>query len=164
MASYESFHHKEMSMNKLTKIAFTAALVLAFAGVNAGEYATKAEAEAMVKKAVEAIKADKKTTLDQITSKNAKWVDRDLYAVVYDMTGAVRAHGQNEKMVGKDLSGFKDPDGKLFVKERMDLAASKGKFWHDYKFTDPTTKKALPKEAYCEKTDDLIVCAGVYKR
>jgi signal transduction histidine kinase len=151
-------------MKNIKKFALAAAMGLAFAGANAGEFATKPEAEAMVKKAVEALKADKKGTMDQITAKNAKWVDRDLYAVVYDMGGTVRAHGQNEKMVGKDLSAFKDPDGKLFVKERMDLAASKGKFWHDYKFTDPATKKALPKEAYCEKADDLIVCAGVYKR
>ncbi|CAK0777021.1 hypothetical protein CCP4SC76_6280001 [Gammaproteobacteria bacterium] len=46
----------------------------------------------------------------------------------------------------------------------MDLARSKGKFWQDYKFTDPLTKKIKPKQMYCEKLDETVVCAGVYKR
>ena len=57
-----------------------------------------------------------------------------------------------------------DADGKEFIKERVALAKSKGKFWQDYKFTDPVTKKVLRKSAYCEKAGDNIVCAGVYKR
>lgn len=128
------------------------------------KYANKVEAEAMVKNVVAAVKADQKGTFADITSKNPKWQDRDLYPVVYDMKGKVHAHGQNEKSVGKEVINLKDPDGKLFVKERVELAASKGKFWHDYRFTDPVTKKALKKEAYCEKLEEFIVCAGVYKR
>lgn len=128
------------------------------------EYATKKEAETMVSRTVSALKSNKARTLEEITSKDSKYVDRDLYAVVYDMSGKVLAHGANNKMVGKDLIDLKDPDGKEFVKERVELARSKGKFWQDYKFTDPITRKVLPKEAYCEKADELIVCAGVYKR
>jgi cytochrome c len=128
------------------------------------EFATKKEAEAMVAKTVSALKANRDKTLEEITAKDAKYVDRDLYAVVYDMTGKVLAHGANNKMVGKDLIELKDPDGKEFVKERVDLAKSKGKFWQEYKFTDPVTRKVLPKVAFCEKVDDAIVCAGVYKR
>jgi cytochrome c len=128
------------------------------------QFATKKEAEAMVVRTVSAMKANRAKTLEEITAKDAKYVDRDLYAVVYDMTGKVLAHGANNKMVGKDLIEMKDPDGKAFVKERVDLANSKGKFWQEYKFTDPVTRKLLPKEAYCEKVEDAIVCAGVYKR
>lgn len=130
----------------------------------AGEYASKAEAEAMVKKAVVALKGNRGLVLEQITQKDSQWISKDLYPVVYSTRGEVLAHGQNAKMVGKDLIDLKDPDGKLFVKERVDLANSKGKFWQDYKFTDPVSKKALPKEMYCEKEQDMIVCAGVYKR
>jgi signal transduction histidine kinase len=128
------------------------------------QYATKKEAEAMVAKTVAALKSNRDKTLEEITAKDPKYVDRDLYAVVYDMSGKVLAHGANNKMVGKDLIELKDPDGKEFVKERVDLAKSKGKFWQEYKFTDPETKKVLPKEALCEKVNDAIVCAGVYKR
>ncbi|GAA5173467.1 hypothetical protein GCM10025771_00840 [Niveibacterium umoris] len=130
----------------------------------AEEFATKADATALVGKVIVALKADKQKALDEITAKDAKWIDRDLYPTVMSLEGKVLAHGQNAKMVGKDLLEFKDPDGKAFYKERMDLAKSKGKFWQDYKFTDPVTKKVLPKEAYCEKLGDMVVCAGVYKR
>ena len=50
------------------------------------------------------------------------------------------------------------------MKERVELAKSKGKFWQDYKFTDPVTKKILPKSMYCEKLEETAVCAGIYKR
>jgi signal transduction histidine kinase len=130
----------------------------------ADSFATPKEAEAMVAKAAAAVVADKATTFKEITAKDKKWVDRDLYAVVYDMSGKCLAHGQNEKQVGKDLIDIADADGKEFVKERVELAKSKGKFWQDYKFTDPVTKKVLPKSAYCEKSGEVIVCAGIYKR
>jgi len=127
-------------------------------------YATAKEAETMVAKAIAAIKSDRDKAFAEITGKNEKWIEGDLYPVVYDLQGKVLAHGQNAKQVGKDLIDLKDPDGKLFVKERVDLANSKGKFWQDYKFTDPITKKILPKQMYCEKLNSMVVCAGIYKR
>ncbi len=131
--------------------------------VFAENYATPKEAEAMVTKVVKAMQTNRDGTLKEITAKDKKWVDRDLYPVVYDMNGKCLAHGQNAKSVGKYLIDLADADGKEFVKERVELAKSKGKFWQDYKFTDPVSKKVLPKSAYCEKVGDDIVCAGVYK-
>jgi signal transduction histidine kinase len=154
---------KEIRMKK-SLILLTAASLIGSAALAAENFATPKEAEAMVAKAVKAVAADRAATFKEITAKDKKWVDRDLYPVVYDMGGKCVAHGQNEKQVGKDLIDLADADGKEFVKERVELAKSKGKFWQDYKFTDPVTKKVLPKSAYCEKAGDLIVCAGVYKR
>jgi signal transduction histidine kinase len=131
--------------------------------VLAESFATPKEAEAMVSRAAKALQANRDGTLKEITAKDKKWVDRDLYPVVYDMNGKCLAHGQNAKSVGKDLIDLADADGKEFVKERVELAKSKGKFWQDYKFTDPVSKKVLPKSAYCEKVGEDIVCAGVYK-
>ncbi len=147
-------------------LALATSLLLALApNAHAAEdFATAKEAEAMVGKVVAAIKANRATTLDEITAKAPKWIDRDLYPVVYDMSGKVLAHGQNNKMVGKDLLDFRDPDGKLFVRERVDQAKAKGKFWQDYAFTDPISKKVLPKQAFCERLGEDIICAGIYKR
>ncbi|HEX5394152.1 MAG TPA: cache domain-containing protein [Rhodocyclaceae bacterium] len=148
---------------RLMTLAATAALLVSH-GAFAEEFATPKEAEALVGKVVKAVTADRAGTFKEITAKDKKWVVRDLYPVVYDMSGKCLAHGQNEKQVGKDLIEMADADGKEFVRERVELAKSKGKFWQDYKFTDPVTKKVLPKSAYCEKAGDVIVCAGVYKR
>jgi cytochrome c len=126
--------------------------------------ATAEEATAMVKKGVAFIKANSKEKgYAEISNKTGQFNDRDLYLVVYGLDGTVRAHGANEKMIGKNLIELKDVDGKAFVKERVELAQSKGTFWQDYKFTNPVNKKIEPKRMYCEKLDDAVVCGGIYK-
>jgi signal transduction histidine kinase len=128
--------------------------------------ATAAEATAMVKKGVAAIKAggkDHDKLYTEITAKDAKWADRDLYLVVYGMDGSVKAHGANAKLVGNNLMDMLDIDGKPYIKERIELAKSKGTFWQDYKFNNPTSKKIEPKSMYCEKVDEVVACAGIYK-
>jgi signal transduction histidine kinase len=132
--------------------------------VHAQTEATAAEATAMVKKGVAFMKANgSEKGHAEISNKKGQFNDRDLYLVVYALDGTVRAHGANEKMIGKNLIELKDVDGKEFVKERVELAKSKGTFWQDYKFTNPTSKKIEPKSMYCEKLDDAAVCGGIYK-
>ena len=145
----------------------TTALVatLAFIGAAAaGSGASKDDAVAMVKAAVTFIKEQgPEKAYPEITSKTGKFRDRDLYVVVYQLDGKVLAHGSNEKFVGKDLIDAQDVDGKLYVKERVELAAKQPSFWQDYKFVNPVDKKVEPKQMYCEKLDNTAVCACIYK-
>jgi signal transduction histidine kinase len=142
-----------------------ASLALSGAALAKDEWASKEEAVAMVKKGIGFINANgKEKGYAEITSKKSRFKDRDLYLVVYGIDGVVRAHGQNEKMVNKNLIDLRDVDGKLFVKERVELAQTKGTFWQDYKFTNPVTKKVEPKQMYCERMDEVVVCGGVYRR
>jgi len=150
---------------KMPLVSVTAAmLVFAGAAAKADGGANKDEAVAMVKKAVAFIKAqgaDK--AYPEFTAKDPKFIDRDLYVVVYQLDGKVLAHGSNAKFVGKDLSDAQDVDGKLYVKERVEMAAKQPTFWQDYKFVNPVSKKVEPKEMYCERVENTAVCAGVYK-
>lgn len=127
--------------------------------------ATKDDAVAMVKKGVAAIKANgRDKTFAQITDKDPQYIKQDLYLAIYGVDGKCLAHGANAKQVGRDLIDLKDIDGKAFIRERLDLAKSKpAGFWQDYKFTNPTSKKIEPKQVYCERSDDTIVCGGIYK-
>ncbi len=144
--------------------ALLAAMALCCAAQASDAGASPAEATAMVKKGVAFIKANGRDKgYVEITSKTSQFKDRDLYLTVYGMDGTVRAHGANDRMVGKNLIDLKDVDGKAFVKERIDLATSKGTFWQDYKFTNPVSKKIEPKSMYCEKLEDAVVCGGIYK-
>lgn len=128
------------------------------------ERATAKEAVAMVKKGVAYIKANgTEKGYAEITSKTSRFRDRDLYLVVYGLDGMVWAHGANEKMVGKVLIDLKDIDGKEFVRERTELGKTNSSFWQDYKFTDPLTRKVEPKQMYCERLDETVVCGGIYK-
>jgi cytochrome c len=94
---------------------------------------------------------------------NNDFRDRDLYIVVYDLEGKCLAHGANAKLVGKDLSDAQDVDGVYYVKDRVKLATSQSSFWQDYKFTNPVTEKIEPKQTYCERLKDTVVCGGIYK-
>lgn len=148
-----------------TLLAAAAAVGFALAPAHASDYGTAQEAEAMVKAAVGHIKkVGTNQAYTDFTAKQAPFYDRDLYVVVYSLQGKIFAHGQNKKMVGKEMLDLKDPDGKPFVRERVELARSKGTFWQDYKFTDPVSKKVLPKAMYCQRVEETVVCSGIYKR
>lgn len=126
--------------------------------------ATKDEAVAMVKRGVAAVKAmgaDK--AYAEFSAPGGKWVDRDLYLMVFRLDGTALAHGTNPKQIGMNLIDRKDIDGKEFLRERMELARAKPSFWQDYKFLNPVSKKIEAKTSYCERLEDTVVCAGVYK-
>ena len=154
-------------MKKLVAMILGVSFLVLMAGniTLAAQFGTAAEAEALVKKAVQLIKTEgKEKAFVEINNPKGKFIDRDLYIFVYDMTGKCVAHGFNQKMIGKDLIEMKDKDGKFFVKERIEIAKTKGKGWQDYEFTDPITKKIEHKSAYIEKLDELIIGCGIYKR
>lgn len=141
-----------------------AAAALSAPAVANTEFATKDEAVAMVKKGVAYIKGNGRDKgYAEISNKQGQFKDRDLYLVVYGMDGTVLAHGSNEKLIGRNIIDLKDIDGKPFVKERVELAQKQSSFWQEYKFNDPVTHKIEPKESYCERLEDSVVCGGVYK-
>jgi signal transduction histidine kinase len=125
--------------------------------------ATGPEAEAMVKRAVAYIKqngADK--AYEEFTNGKA-FRDRELYVIVYDLTGKNLAHGANAKLVGKDLIGMKDPDGKLLNKMLVDLAKEKGKGWsEEFKFRNPVTDEIQRRKVYVERVGDTFVGTGIF--
>jgi cytochrome c len=153
-------------MKKLLAVAVFVFTVAMFCGVApAAESGTKDEAVAMVKKAVEFIKANgNEKAFDEISNPSGQFVDRDLYVVVYDMGGKCLAHGANQKMIGRDLLDNKDVDGKEFVKERVEMMKTQASGWQDYKFRNPVTNQIEPKSMYLERTGDVIVGCGVYKQ
>jgi cytochrome c len=133
--------------------------------VAAGDAGTKDEAIAMVKKAMEYIKANgREKSFEEFTNTKGKFIDRDLYIVVYDMNAKCLAHGQKKSMVGQELIEFKDVDGKEYMKERVDLMKKQQSAWQEYKFMNPVSKQIEPKLMYIERFEDLIVGCGVYKQ
>ena len=151
-----------------SRYAMQAAVVIAAAlttaAFAAGERATAKEAEAMVKKGVAYIKANPRDkAMADISNKQGQFVDRDLYLTVYKLDGMNLAHGANEKFIGKNMIDLKDIDGKEYMRERLDTAKTKSSFWQDFKFVNPVNKKIEPKQMYCERADELVVCGGIYK-
>jgi len=150
-------------MRKL--LCILAAFMLCAATALAQQSGTKDEAVALVKKAAAHLKsAGKDKAFADFNAKDGGFVDRDLYIVVYDLQGNCLAHGANAKQIGKNLMELRDPDGKYFVKERVELGQAKDSFWQDYKFANPVTKQIEPKSMYMEKVDGLLIGCGAYSK
>ncbi len=131
----------------------------------AQERATKAEAKAMVDAAFDHIKkVGEEKAYKDFTSDKATWVKKDLYVMVYDNKSMGKAHGANEKIVGKDMSEVKDANGVNIVPGMVALAA-KGGGWFDYDWPDPVTKKIAPKSTYARKqpNGEGFIGVGVYR-
>ncbi len=151
--------------NKSAAAAAILLIAIAFgATAIAAAGATKDEAVAMVRKAVAAIKAEgSDKAYAEISDPKGPYVDRDLYVVVYALDGLVIAHGADKKRIGTNQINDKDVDGKAFVRERLELANTHDSFWQSYKFLNPVTKRVEPKQMYCERLEQTVVCGGVYQ-
>ncbi len=151
----------------MRKILQLILLLAAFccAGASYGaDHGSAEQAVAMVQKVIAHIKANgKEKTIAEINSLSDKFRERDLYVTILDMNGLELAHGANRKMQGKNLIDLKDQDGKPYMRDRLELARSKGKGWQDYKFANPVTLKMEPKSMYFEKYEDMVISCGIYK-
>ncbi len=156
-------------MKRFLAAAFAAFLLVASATQAAAQSAAKgtaAEATAMVDKAIAYIKKHgREKAFAEFNNPKGQFTDRDLYVVVYSMTGKVLSHGANAKMIGRDVIELRDVDGKFFVKERVEMM-SKGpnaKGWQDYKFMNPVSRQIEPKSMFIQRFEDMIVGCGIYK-
>ena len=86
--------------------AFTAIALLAQICVaSAGDYGTRDEAVAMVKRVEDMFaKAGPDSTFKAVSDKSlATFHDRDLYPFIYDLSGRCVAHGARPALIGKNL-------------------------------------------------------------
>lgn len=141
------------------------ALLLVVSHVNAAEFGSKEEAVAMVKRVQVMFKErGAEATFKAVSDKStAEFHDRDLYPFIYDMSGVNVAHGARPALIGKNLIGLKDQDGKFLIREMLEIVKAKGSGWFDYKWPNPINNKIEDKSSYVEKMGDYWVGVGVYR-
>ena len=136
--------------------------------VQAQERGTADEAKALVTKGLDHVKAVglEKAMKDFTENTDGKWRSKDLYLFANNFSGLMLAHGTNKARVGQDTLALKDGSGKEFVKEMIAIAKDKGTGWVDYTFTDPVTKKLMPKSGYIARVSgqDALLGVGVVKQ
>jgi signal transduction histidine kinase len=147
--------------------ALLCATAMSFVMVGAAQAADQgsaAEAEAMARKAVAYINANGPEKAAEEFTSGKSFKDRDLYISYLDFNGKMLGHGSNPKLVGKELLGLKDPEGKLMVQMAIAVAKTKGSGWtENYKFKNPVTEKLQEKAMYVERVADSYVGVGIYK-
>jgi cytochrome c len=123
-----------------------------------------AMAIAMVDKGLSYLQKNGKDALIQeVNNKHPEFIKGGIYLAIRSIDGTQLAHPVNPKLVGKNLVVLPDADGKLFRKEIIEQAKTKGKGWVDYRYNNPTTNEIEKKSTYFVRSGDVILEAGIYK-
>jgi hypothetical protein len=141
-----------------------AGLIGLFVCAGLSHAADKDDAKALVKKAAAYVKYQGKgKALVEISKPRGVFDKGETYVFAYDLQGVIIAHPKNPALIGKNMIGIPDSEGKMFRKEIVDMAKSKGSGWVDYMYLNPETNEQEHKTTYLLKVDDIILCCGVYK-
>ncbi len=143
-------------------VAFSSAL----SGAAMAQTGPKAdEVVAFVKKAVAYVdQVGEEQAFAAFSDTSGPWVQGELYIFCHGLDGINAAHGGNPALRGKNVVGFKDPDGVAVNVLIFDKVKAEGKGWVEYKWPNPLTKKVEPKAIYSERVHDKYVCgSGYYK-
>lgn len=128
--------------------------------------ATLEEAKALAEKAAAYLKANgKDKAIAEFNNPTGQFVKGDLYVFAQGYNGVLLANGGNPKLTGQNHFDVKDPSGKFFVKEMVEVAKSKGGGWVEYSWVNPATKKVQPKKAWVQRVDgaDMYVGCGIFQ-
>ena len=144
-------------------LATLAALMVQCGFATAAEY-TRDDAVKMVEKASAFLRTNCKDKLiAEVNVRDGKFHQGELYVYVTDLAYTILAHPVNPKLIGQYIVDVPDVDGKLYRKEMVTLAKTKGRGWVDYKYKNPVSGKVEPKTSYLSKTGDMIIICGIYR-
>ncbi len=147
-------------------IGLVLGMVFVFGVVSLTWASTPEEAKAFAEKAAAYFKSNgKDKAVAEFNNPNGQFKKGDLYVFAQDFTGLMLANGGNPKLSGQNHFELKDPTGKFFVKEMIELAKTKGGGWVNYSWTNPATKKVQPKKTWIQRVEgtDLYVGCGVFQ-
>ena len=124
----------------------------------------KDDAKAMVKRAAAYVKYQgKEKAMAEISKPRGMFDKGETYVFAYDLQGAMVAHPKNPALIGKNLIAEPDNNGKMFRREIVEKAKTKGSGWVDYIYLNPETNEMEYKTTYLQRVGDIILCCGAYR-
>jgi cytochrome c len=147
-------------------IGMVLGILVVFGMVSLSWASTPEEAKAFGEKAAAYFKANgKDKAVAEFNNPNGQFKKGDLYVFAQDFNGLMLANGGNPKLSGQNHFELKDPTGKFFVKEMIELAKTKGSGWVNYSWTNPQTKKVQPKKTWIQRVEgtDIYIGCGVFQ-
>ena len=151
-------------MKKIIVVSIVIGLIGLLAFVVLSCASGKDDAKTLVRKAVAYVKYQgKEKAIAEINKPRGMFDKGEAYVFAYDLQGVMVAHPKNPTLIGKNLIAVPDTEGKLFRKEIVEKAKSKGSGWVDYTYWNPETIELEHKTTYCQNEGDIIICCGVYR-
>jgi cytochrome c len=138
------------------------ALVVSAAFLPAHAAGTPEQAQALANKAAALVASEGAKAFSDISNPHGAFAQGDLYVVVVDQKGVIRANGMLPKLIGVNMWNAKDPDGDLITQKIIKKADSDGTGWVMIKFTNPATNTIQPKKTWVHKVGDYVVFCGAY--
>ena len=121
------------------------------------------EARQWVQKAVALYQsAGREETLERIGDCRGPFIEGRRYIFALDMNGKLLAHPYWKQLVGRNLAGLRDSEGRAFVKKVITTANKRGYGYTDYNWPPPDSKKELIKTLFFEQVDGIVLCSGFY--
>ena len=141
------------------------AVALAVTAAQPASARTAEEVQALMVRAVDYIhQHGQQEAFAEFNRPGGQFVDGELYVFCGTAAGIQLANGGNPKMVGKDLTGLRDAEGRVPNDDMYQLALTKGRGWYEYVWPNPAARKLQRKVAYVVRIDDQTFCAsGYYK-
>lgn len=124
---------------------------------------TAADAQALAERAVAHVhEVGRDKAFADFSRLDGGFVNGSLYVFCQDASGVVVSHGGNPRLVGKNMSDVRGPDGRMANVEINRLGLTKGSGWLEFRWPNPATKRIELKHAYVLKVDDHTVCGSGY--
>ena len=131
---------------------------------NGGQFGTRDEAVALVKRIQETFKKQGPEATFRIINSGA-FNDRDLYPFVHTIDGTLHvANGAWPGIRGKNLHDMRDQDGKFTTQDFMRIATTAPNHgWSDFRWRNPKTNTVDEKSAWIERMGEYLIGVGIYK-
>ena len=127
--------------------------------------ATSAQAQALLARAVQAVKDDPAKAFHAFNQLRGPFSEDDLYVFVVDLKDdRFRAHGVNRDLIGTDALALHDPRGRPIIQDMIAAVEKEDQAELDYLWPNPVTGSMENKHTYLRKIGDLLVGVGYYWR
>lgn len=137
--------------------------------IGAGMYNDRMERIFVVDAVIDAmgqIEKNGKSALQLFHDPTGPFLVKDAYIFVYDMNGVNLALPGFPSLEGRNLLDMKDTEGKLVIRDMLDLVQTSSSGWVDYAWPKPGESVSTRKSAYVSKVkmEDqwVMVGCGVY--
>lgn len=91
------------------------------------------------------------------------FVDRDLYVFCYGPDRTISAHGADANLIGVDIDGLRDVDGKAFATEIWEVAQQPDGGTVEYQWANPVTGQVEPKISVVRAIGQDVCGVGAYR-
>lgn len=119
-------------------------------------------ANALLERAVEHVRKTGLMGVDAF-SREAEFIDRDLYVYALDINGRFLASGgASAVLIGQDVLTETDLDGRPFFQEMVDMAKASDHGRIEYHWFNPADSRSEPKLTTFRRVGNIIVAVGYY--